>query len=424
MRSLYARLHRRYSLRKIPRADRETDVRLKMRAEGQAPAPPMQLTAAVLAGKPRPKVAIIGGGFAGLMAGYALLNHADVTVFEARPRVGGRVWSKTKPSGVIEAGGELIGYNHPLWLRLARHFELGLSVNTSDPNFDALTLEMPVFLDGKKLSDKAIEKVYKEMDKVLYRLCRLAVKVEKINPHKPWLSKNAKKLDTMKLSDWIKRQHCSRLTRLAIEQQFTNDQGAPTDQQSFLANLAVIAGGVLGDQIDGFFTQTEIVRCSEGNGALAERLAEKINGHGKVLTCSPVHAVRIGEGNVALDYRSGRKHDDPAAACIFPDDNPVQTFEADYVVLAIPPSLWPAASHPQIAITPALPDDYYITMGTAVKYLSQVGHRFWIGERLCTERDVDRFRRDLGRHRQSDRTARPQRRAQSVWRRRDRHAMR
>ncbi|MBR0847660.1 FAD-dependent oxidoreductase [Bradyrhizobium diazoefficiens] len=83
----------------------------------------------------RPKVAIVGGGFAGLMAASELVGHCDVTLFEARDRFGGRVFSKRKPSGIVEAGGELIGYNHPLWLSLARRFELGLSVITSDTNF-------------------------------------------------------------------------------------------------------------------------------------------------------------------------------------------------------------------------------------------------------------------------------------------------
>ena len=69
---------------------------------------------------------------------------------EARDRVGGRVWSKSKSSGIVEAGGELIGYNHPLWLTLAREFELGISVNTSDANFDTLHLEMPLELGGKR----------------------------------------------------------------------------------------------------------------------------------------------------------------------------------------------------------------------------------------------------------------------------------
>src|SRR5262249_30700291 len=55
------------------------------------------------------------------------------------------------------------------------------------------------------------------------------------------------------------------------------------------------------------------------------------------------------------------------------------------------PSLWPAAAHPQIKITPELPSDYYISMGKAVKYLSPMKQRFWIGHRLAPSSTSDRF---------------------------------
>ena len=391
MRSIFARLHRRYG-RKITGAEREAFVRAKMREQPQPPRVAERRAAFALDEKSRPKVAIIGGGFAGLMAGYSLVGPCDVTVFEARRRVGGRVWSKTKPSGVIEAGGELIGYNHPQWLGLAKTFELGLSVNTSDTNYDALTLEMPLFVDGRRLSPAKMEKIYDEMKTIFDEMSKQAVKVEKIKPHRPWLAKNAKKLDMMPLSDWIASRRCSKLTRLAMEEQFANDAGVPTDRQSYLANLAVVAGGVLGDQINAFFTQTEGLRCSEGNDALAERLSAEIDkAGGTICKCSPVHAVRIDEDGVKLDYRCGRAAIDPERECTFSEHDLAQTHVADYVVLAIPPSLWPAASHPQIAITPALPTDHYISMGKSVKYLSQLKHRFWIGEGLAPSATSNQF---------------------------------
>jgi hypothetical protein len=60
----------------------------------------------------------------------SLLAHDfKVVVLEARRRVGGRVHSVWDGTGrVTEAGGELIGYAHAFWMRLADHFRLGLSV--------------------------------------------------------------------------------------------------------------------------------------------------------------------------------------------------------------------------------------------------------------------------------------------------------
>ncbi len=148
MRSIYARLNRRYG-RKFIGFDRQKLVSstLANAMVVTAATPPRDMPRPARAA-PRPRVTIVGAGLGGLMAGYTLAHCCDVTIFEARERVGGRVWSKNKASGMVEAGGELIGYNHPLWLALARQFRLGLSLFTLDSNFDALDLDMPIYLDG------------------------------------------------------------------------------------------------------------------------------------------------------------------------------------------------------------------------------------------------------------------------------------
>jgi monoamine oxidase len=363
MRSIYARLHRRFGTR-VSSIDRQRAVTDKVDRQPRfAAASTRASRLAFIANSSRPKVAIVGGGFAGLMAGYALANKCDVTIFEARDRFGGRVWSQNKSSGIIEAGGELIGYNHPLWLTLAKQFELGLSVVTSDSNFDALGLEMPFYLDGARLSDRRQETIYDEMTEVIDKMSRRAATID---PHKPWLAAHAQRLDQTALSEWISDLHCSRLTRLAIEQQFSNDAGQPTSKQSYLANLAVVAGGALHKQRNAFFTQTETLRCSEGNQSLAERLAAAIGEAGGALHKStPVCAIHIEEDRVTVETE-GRTPE-----------------IADYLVLAIPPSLWPRSRFGKITITPELPRDYYVTMGTVVKYLSPLKQRFWIGEGLA-----------------------------------------
>ncbi|WP_164933676.1 flavin monoamine oxidase family protein [Bradyrhizobium guangzhouense] len=364
MRSLFARLHRRYGPR-ISGAERQS--RVKDKLAGQPVLPSLRLLAAhAELARPRPKVAVVGGGFAGLMAAYELVAHCEVTLFEARSRFGGRVWSKDKPSGIVEAGGELIGYNHPIWLSLAKRFELGLSVITSDSNFEALDLEAPLFLDGHKPSDSQMEHIYHEMDHAFKKISQQAAEID---PRKPWRAKDARHLDEMTLGEWIDGLDCSKLTKVAIDEQMSNDQGVPTHEQSFLANLAAISGGRMKDQVDAFFTQTETLRCSEGNQQLAIRLAKEIeNMGGAHFRSTPVKAVRVEAEGVTLEFAG------------IGNAEPREPFTADYVVLAIPPSLWPASRDAKITITPELPKDYYISMGSAVKYLSTMTKRFWIGE--------------------------------------------
>ena len=73
------------------------------------------------------RVVVIGGGFSGLAAAYELSRAGyDVTVVEARNRVGGRVisFSDLSPGKNVEGGGELIGSNHPAWVGYAKQFKL------------------------------------------------------------------------------------------------------------------------------------------------------------------------------------------------------------------------------------------------------------------------------------------------------------
>ncbi|MBU6300289.1 MAG: FAD-dependent oxidoreductase [Verrucomicrobia bacterium] len=75
-------------------------------------------------------VAIIGGGLAGLTAAWHLRqSEATVELFEASPRLGGRVFTKRNFNSdgmFVELGGELIDTNHTALIQLAR--DLGLQL--------------------------------------------------------------------------------------------------------------------------------------------------------------------------------------------------------------------------------------------------------------------------------------------------------
>jgi monoamine oxidase len=77
---------------------------------------------------PARRVVVVGAGFAGLAAARVLRRGgADVVVFEARDRVGGRVWSQELPNGaVIERGAEFILPGNTRIRELAA--ELGLAL--------------------------------------------------------------------------------------------------------------------------------------------------------------------------------------------------------------------------------------------------------------------------------------------------------
>jgi hypothetical protein len=70
------------------------------------------------------------------------------------------------PGRILEAGAELIGTNHPLWMALAQHFGFAMSVISSEDNYAAAGLEMPLIIDGRHLTDDEQETLHKEMDDV------------------------------------------------------------------------------------------------------------------------------------------------------------------------------------------------------------------------------------------------------------------
>jgi monoamine oxidase len=81
----------------------------------------------------KPKVIIIGAGFAGLAAAYKLHQRKiDFVILEARNRIGGRVFSRTIDADeklVVELGGEWVGNSHKRIIELCDEFKLTLFDN-------------------------------------------------------------------------------------------------------------------------------------------------------------------------------------------------------------------------------------------------------------------------------------------------------
>lgn len=197
------------------------------------------------------KISVIGAGLAGLCAAYELraLGY-DVTVLEARDRIGGRVRSlyDFAHQRVAEGGGELIGANHPLWNSYRHQFNLELSDVQDYGN-------APFRFRGVTLSAQETKDLTQEMDGQLKLLTNLAATI--IDPFEPWTNRNAVALDAISLGEWICKARCSLLCRHAISVMLATDNGIPTRDQSLLAILAMIKGGGL----DRYWTDTELFRC-------------------------------------------------------------------------------------------------------------------------------------------------------------------
>src|SRR5450759_5082045 len=245
MRSLYARLHTRYG---TPIDRREMMRRSLFGAAG------LLLSERFSYAQPRssgPRVVVIGAGFAGLAAAYELSRAgADVTVLEARNRVGGRVVSfhDLVPGGAMEGGAELIGSNHAIWMDYKQRFGLSFIDITEED------LEAPIVLNGQRLTAAQSEKLWEDMTAALSRLNADAATIP--DAFAAWTAPGAAAWDRRSLADWIAGLDVSATCKAGVDAQMVADNGVATAWQSYLGNLAMIKGG----GVEKYWTETEVFR--------------------------------------------------------------------------------------------------------------------------------------------------------------------
>jgi monoamine oxidase len=371
-RSIYARLYRKFG--SIPSlAERQNATQRKIRHSGEDyPLELKELDVArgTLSGR---SIVVVGAGFGGLTAAWWLSHHgASVTVLEARDRVGGRVWTHRDPktTQMIERGGELIGRNHPTWLRLAKLFGLGLSLIT--PDDDYADLDAPMWINGRALDSKQQESIYNDMTAAYVTLNHDAATVD---AHMPWKAAQAAVWDKRPVEDWIASlTRCSEVAKAELRFEISTNQTVSVNEQSYLGLLAEVKGGslsdlrTLSDRPSEFWTDTEVYRCGAGNQALAESLGTAIaTRKGKILLGHPVKEIQMDSSSRVITEKG-------------------ESFAADWVVLAVPPNCWNGQLLPGKDL-----DSVRIQMGPAAKYLAETKSRFWLQKVLAPSGSDDRL---------------------------------
>ena len=283
------------------------------------------------------RVLVIGAGFAGLACADELAAAGyQVTVVEARGRVGGRVESRQDvvEGQTVEAGGELVGENQPTWVAYKNRFQLAF-IPMDEKAVDVIEL------DGKLLGKEAAVRLYQETDRALRELNRLA---QSIPADTPWKCDQAIDLDRQSLRDWIDRQDVSDECKVCMAVQFTAINGIVPAWQSLLGVLAIVSGGGL----DKFWDETDTKHVLGGCQQLATKLRESLQERGgEVRLSCAVRSVRIRKDRVEVVCNGGKPE------------------EWDDVVLTAPPSVWN-----KIDFAPALPPGLTTPLADNVKYLA------------------------------------------------------
>jgi monoamine oxidase len=292
-------------------------------------------------------VLVAGAGLAGLAAAHDLSSAgAEVTIVDARDRVGGRVW--TIRNGFAEgqhaeAGGDMIDEAHheirglcqDLGVQLTRILRGGFGYVRPDPAGTPRTVSRQAGHGWDRLAESLREQI---------RPYRLA--------EQRWDSPIAADLARRSASQWLDEVRADdelRTTVRGLRGFFLAD---PDD----LSLIALVDQFAADDQP----APRHMYRIDGGNDQLAGALAAPF-GDRLRLNTEVVAVSHRGKG-----VRAGLKH-----------GRTIATFACDYMVLALP-----ATTLRRVPITPALPAQQHdaiaqLKYGHAMKTLLQFSRRFW-----------------------------------------------
>ena len=217
------------------------------------------------------KVVVIGGGLAGITASVALANAKhEVTLLEAKPRLGGATMSFNRDGLVIDTG-------QHVFLRCCTAYRglldrLGMSAHAPiQPRFD-----VTVVAPGKRavMKRRRIPAPLHMLPALLgypflsnperLRLSRAALAFKRLDEHDP-------KLDQVRLGDWLQAHGQDARTRRVLWDLFSvSSINVPGDDASLALAAVVVKTGLLGDA-DAADVGVPALSLGELHGAAAAR---------------------------------------------------------------------------------------------------------------------------------------------------------
>lgn len=238
----------------------------------------------------KPKVIIIGAGFAGLAAAYALQKkNIDFIILESRKRTGGRVFSYDMDDLTIELGAEWVGASHARLIELCNEMGLVLENNQFDTRL----------IYKEKFSDKSEWDYSTEWKNKFDTI---------INNYKNFSEEDKMKLDKIDWWRYLVNNGCEGRDLDIRELADSTDFGETIRSVSAYAALAEYAESSPKNEMD--------FKIKGGNSMLAGKLAEKIGSEKIILDCK-VDRIVQGE-KVSVYCSNGNLYEADKLICTAP----------------------------------------------------------------------------------------------------------
>ncbi|WP_183392758.1 flavin monoamine oxidase family protein [Kineococcus radiotolerans] len=303
-------------------------------------------------------VVVVGAGLAGLAAADQLVQAGhDVVIVEGRDRIGGRIHT-TEVAGVpVDAGATWVGPHHTEVRDLASRLGVQLV-----PQFH--TGKGLLSFGGRRRVESATAMapwVVLDLTRILGALQKLA---DSLSVEAPWKHRDAEKLDSVSLGEWLTSKLALKGTRKFVNMISLVHWGAPVGDVSLFNVLRYIK--TLGSldimlSVEGGDQQDRILGTAHG---LVSRYAEAVDA--PILLNSPVQRITTAAERVTVHTA---------------DD----MIEARYVIMTASPM-----HRAQIEFSPALPEQHYglsrsWRLGSLSKAFVAYDRPFWRSEGLSAE---------------------------------------
>ncbi len=282
-----------------------------------ASAPPAARPPATTASPTGPRIAIVGGGVAGMNCAYHLKKAGlAATIYEASDRTGGRIFTAADlmgPGLFTELGGEFIDSDHEDMLGLIKEFGLE-TIDMMTPSTPKLKKDT-FFFNGRHMTETQLVRAMVPL------AARIAVDYDALEDVVNFEKEGGgKKLDSMSISQYLDSIGARGWVRELLDVAYLTEYGLDPSEQSALNLVFLIDRDPKEDGFTMFGESDERYKVRGGNDRVTKELATRLSG--QIEMRHVLEAIRAKDLGFVLTFQtaSGRSVD----------------VEADMAVLALP----------------------------------------------------------------------------------------